>query len=432
MPSTSALAPSPIAASARLAALVPDVSVSRDGPVTVAVGESMESTLRAGTLVANALARGIAVISVLEPVAIYRWNAAGIPLPTDAQEERTRARWRFLERRLRDAAGAHDARVTVNVLRGSVARTIAHAARDLRSPYLVMGLGSHRPLERLLGGDTAARAVHHADCPVLAVTPAFTALPQVVVAGVDFSDVSAHAVRMAVPLLAPGGALHVVHAARPAAAPSDGSDRRLAAFVAGLDLPSHLPVRTAWLEGAPAERLLAYAAEVEAGMLVVGRHGRGMLDRLFVGSVASRVLRGAERAVLVVPEPSPSMRLQLAARRGARVVAVPREEWGSFLDRFSRRFAGRVVSLDTHDPGLALHTQERGSVLFGATWDPAAERVDVILGEQNGRRHLTRAIPAPSGLSSLVAPDGEPYGLHVTHGSGETLLTVVSPAVSRG
>jgi Universal stress protein UspA and related nucleotide-binding proteins len=426
----------------RAAAFGPDVSPSRDGPVTVAVGEAVDTTLRAGALVADALGRGMAVISVIEPVAVYLWNTPGVPITATFEDERTIARWSFLEHRLRAASATgvagseRDLRWSLNVVRGGVARTVAHAARDLRSPYVVMGIGHHRPVDRLLGGETALRAVRHADCPVLAVTTAFTALPRTVVAGVDFSDASAHAVRLALPLLAPGGTLHIVHAWQPGAAfpgqevPLGAAYRRamserLAAFVATLHLPPTLSVRTATLEGAPAERLLAHAVEVNAEMIVVGRQGRNLLERLLVGSVAARVLRSADRAVLVVPDPPPSTRLQLAAHRGATMAGVPREDWASSLERFSRRFAGRMVSLDIYDPEHSLHTQERGSVLFGASFDSAEGQLEIILGEPHGRRrHLTRVIPDASGLSMLVGSNRDEQGLLVTHGSGETLLTV--------
>lgn len=46
---------------------VSDVSPARTGPVTVGVGHAADSTLRAGALVANRLACGMAVISVIEP-----------------------------------------------------------------------------------------------------------------------------------------------------------------------------------------------------------------------------------------------------------------------------------------------------------------------------------------------------------------------------
>lgn len=422
----------------RQAALLPVASAARSGPVTVGVGQAVDSTLRAGALVAHRLGRGIAVISVIEPAAIYLWNSPSVPIPANYEEERSLARWSYLEQQMRAAAGDVPG-WSVEVLWGGVPRTIARAAHDLRAPCIVMGLGRHRPVDRLLGGETALRTVRHADCPVLAVPSNFHALPETIVAGIDFSDASAHAVRAALPLLAPDATLHLVHAWQPvgeldrAGVPYDGRYRhdlpgRIARYVAALGLPAGVTVHTQVAEGRPAHELLAVADRCGADLIVVGRHGRGTLERLLVGSVATRVLRGSTCAVLVVPGPSPSARLELAERRGAGTREVPLAEWASFLDRFSRRFAGRLVALDVNDPPNGLHTEDRGSVLFGTSFDPEERRLEIILGEANGRRrHLTRVIPEPTSLSVLVTAAGEDEGIHVVHGTGETLLRVQTP-----
>ena len=51
--------------------------------------------------------------------------------------------------------------------------------------------------------------------------------------------------------------------------------------------------------GAPSEELVTLAREAEADMLVVGTHGRSGVSRLFLGSVAEKVVRYAPCAVLV-------------------------------------------------------------------------------------------------------------------------------------
>lgn len=421
--------------SARHAALSPDVSTARSGPVTVGVGQAVDGTLRAGALVAHRLGRGIAVISVIEPLAVYLWNPPSVPIPPDYEEERSHARWTFLEDQMRTAATG-GASWSVDVFWGGVPRTVARAAHDLRSPCIVMGLGRHRPVDRLLGGETAVRTVRHADCPVLAVPAAFGALPRTIVAGTDFSDASAHAIRTAMPLFGPDATLHLVHAwqpiaqADPSAASYDADYRaqlpnRFARFVAAVGVPGGTTVRTELMEGRPADRLIAFADERAAELIVVGRHGRGMMERLLVGSVTTRVLRGATCAVFVVPEPVPSVRVELAERRGGATRSIPRDEWTSVLDGFTRRFAGRLVTLDVSDPAGGLHTEERGSVLFGASFDAAERRLEIILGEPHGRRrHLTRVVPNPTVVAMLLTPTGDDDGIHVLHGTGETLLRI--------
>ena len=414
---------------------IPDGSPIHSGPVTVAVGRAVDSTLRAGALVADRLGRGMAVISVIEPVAVYLWNPSAGPIAPDREDDRSRARWSFLEQRMRAAAGNVSA-WPVDVFWGGVPRTVAHAAHDLRSPCIVMGLGRHRPVDRLLGGETALRTVRHANCPVLAVPTSFAAMPRTIVAGTDFSDASAHAIRAALPFFEAGAMLHVVHAWQPVGevdvngSSYDAEYRaslpdRLVRFVASLGLLGSVTVRMEATERRAADGLIALADACKADLIVVGRHGRGALERLLVGSVTTRVLRGATCAVLVVPEPAPSMRLALAERRGGAARSIPTGEWASVLDQFTRRFAGRLVTLDVTDPDGGLHTEERGSALLGASFDPGDGHLDIILGEPHGRRrHLARTIPNPTALAVLRTPTGEEDGIHVQHGIGETLLRV--------
>ena len=426
------VAPTP----ASFAAPRPHGPAVRSGPVTVAVGNEVDSTLRAGAVVAQRFGCGIAVISVIEPVAVYLWNTPGVAVPPNFEEERSLARWGLLEEQMRTFADRNPP-WSMEVLWGSVPRTVARAAHDLRAPCIVMGIGRHQPIDRLLGSETALRTVRHADCPVLAVTPSFVALPETVVVGLDFSDASAHAVRALLPILAPTATVYLVHAWQPSGrhdAASVANDERyrqelpdrIERFVAGLDLPAGVTLRTEVEDGRPAERLLAVADRHHADLLVVGRHGRGLFERLLVGSVATRVLRGASCSVLVVPEPPPSDRVQLAERRGSTMRGVKRDDWRAFLDAFTRRFAGRVVALEATDPSRGFHAQESGFVLFGASFDPPVGRMEIILGEPNGRRrHLTRVISDATNVAAMLGPDGVELGVHIVHGTGDTLLTVL-------
>jgi nucleotide-binding universal stress UspA family protein len=64
-----------------------------------------------------------------------------------------------------------------------------------------------------------------------------------------------------------------------------------------------IPVQHAFLEGDPAEVLIRYAADAGIDLIVMGTHGRTGLQRLLMGSVAEKVLRGAHCSVLVVKMP---------------------------------------------------------------------------------------------------------------------------------
>lgn len=52
--------------------------------------------------------------------------------------------------------------------------------------------------------------------------------------------------------------------------------------------------------GDPAEEILTLAAEVKAGLIIVGTHGRRGMSRLLIGSVAEKIMRKAHCPVLAM------------------------------------------------------------------------------------------------------------------------------------
>jgi universal stress protein A len=71
-------------------------------------------------------------------------------------------------------------------------------------------------------------------------------------------------------------------------------------------LPPGLACRTVVMEGAAAETILGLAEKESADLIVIATHGRTGWRRLAFGSVAEKVIRTANRPVLVVPSPSQS------------------------------------------------------------------------------------------------------------------------------
>lgn len=61
-----------------------------------------------------------------------------------------------------------------------------------------------------------------------------------------------------------------------------------------------VPVETAVIEGSPSREITKYAEENDCDLIVMGTHGRGGIDRLLLGSVAEKVVRGASVPVLTV------------------------------------------------------------------------------------------------------------------------------------
>jgi nucleotide-binding universal stress UspA family protein len=65
------------------------------------------------------------------------------------------------------------------------------------------------------------------------------------------------------------------------------------------ELPEGMEYRIALREGYPPDEICTEAKESGADLIVMGTHGRTGLERVFLGSVAERVIRQAEVPVLV-------------------------------------------------------------------------------------------------------------------------------------
>lgn len=102
---------------------------------------------------------------------------------------------------------------------------------------------------------------------------------------------------------------------------------------------------------------------------------------------------------------------------------LERSEWPGALAEFTRQNAGRASHLEIDDPELGAQPAEDGLPLRGVAYDPADDRLEIMLGDQGaGARHLTHSVTHPIRLD--VAAEPRHAVLRVTHGMGQTLLTV--------
>jgi universal stress protein A len=134
----------------------------------------------------------------------------------------------------------------------------------------------------------------------------------------DFSRASAPALRRSVALAkacrAPLVLLHVMTPPSPfigeSTPPSSfvellrlarrSAKRRLAAALARVKR-ERVGARAILVEGLPASEILSAARRTRADLIVMGTHGRTGVSRLFLGSVAERVVRESRSPVLTVP-----------------------------------------------------------------------------------------------------------------------------------
>lgn len=63
-------------------------------------------------------------------------------------------------------------------------------------------------------------------------------------------------------------------------------------------------VETRLLQGIPAEEVCDFAAKQQADVIVVGTHGRGLVGRMLLGSVAEKIVRSATVPVLTARNPA--------------------------------------------------------------------------------------------------------------------------------
>ncbi len=181
--------------------------------------------------------------------------------------------------------------------------------------------------------------------------------------GVDFSESSLEAARWAARVMAPDAELVLVHAIQLPEPPSflrgrypsreqlidlarTGAEQRLR------ELAQSIATGLIWTEvpiGRADEELVRVAAEYEADLIVIGRHGErpGIWERL--GGTAERVLSHSSVPVLVVSgTPSARPRAILAAVDGSDVSAAVVDHARSIV----RRFDGRATLLYVIPPNV--------------------------------------------------------------------------------
>jgi nucleotide-binding universal stress UspA family protein len=187
---------------------------------------------------------------------------------------------------------------TTTVLEGTPAAAIVEFVRAQGADCIVLGTHGRHGLALGVLGSVTDVVVRTSPVPVIVLRAqtVFSATGPIAVA-IDDSAASARAAQVALEMArALGVGLHLMHVAT-----GDGADvpeaARTVERAANADgLATAVEVR----RGAAAVALLAGARECGAMLLATGTHGRVGLGRLLLGSVAERLIRGADMPVLVV------------------------------------------------------------------------------------------------------------------------------------
>jgi nucleotide-binding universal stress UspA family protein len=271
-------------------------------------GESADGAARVASLLARRLGVPLRAIAVMQPTTLIGdgYSETYVPTPEDIEA---------IKAALLDAViaqlgrcGVHDCDPAFRI--GVTISEIASVAQALGASLIVVGLGSHRIIDRALGGETALHLAQVAATPVLAVPADATTIPHRALVALDFSPTSLLAARTVANFMQPGDVLHVVHVVAPedfaphARATDSGDDSgvaRLAQAAAWLRMATHAGIDASQITGDPARALLERAREIDADLIALGSHGYGIWKRLLLGSVASKIIRLSPRAVLVAP-----------------------------------------------------------------------------------------------------------------------------------
>jgi nucleotide-binding universal stress UspA family protein len=258
------------------------------------------------------------VISVVQPQAIPV-HAVHVPTLEKIQE--------YEQQQAREAIADAEQRlqreglvVSTAVPMGNAAAEIIRAADDFDADLIVVGSQGLTGLEGFLVGSVARNVARHARRPVLVGRAPQNDVQQIVVA-TDGSEQAAAAVRWAAKLPLPKTAqVTVVHVLRPPWAytrfmPVDESiqqvvgdlqeksvkyGRNLTAAAAEQLAVQGRATQTEVREGDPATEILRLAEECRADLIIAGARGASLIQGLFVGSVADRLLQQARCSLLIV------------------------------------------------------------------------------------------------------------------------------------
>jgi nucleotide-binding universal stress UspA family protein len=396
----------------------------------------------AARLLADRLGLQLEVVTVLEPRVIYG-VALGRPpsyLPEVDEARRANREDAVMNYIARFSGGATP--VPMHVRFGAIAEEIATVARERAATLVVVGASPHQRVNRIVGGERAVQVLRSSSCPVLSVPPGLTALPQHIVVAVDFAPASVRAAQTALLLLADGGTLTLLHALSPLLSDAplrDATGRDPATAVQTMFerlrdelrpyVPENVMIETRVTTADAVDGIVTCASAIGADLIAVGTHGPRLLERLFVGSVASSVVHAAAQPVLAVPAPPAAEALEFWLRiAGTATTARPRD-WKAALDGFTRRNTGQRVSVEIDDPALGAQMLGRGCTLNGVTFDRHDKRVEIMVGDSSyPRRHLMHSVPDVESIAMTVDDLGH-EALELRHGYGHTLVVVGRPNV---
>jgi len=110
---------------------------------------------------------------------------------------------------------------------------------------------------------------------------------------------------------------------------------------------------------------------------------------------------------------------------------IPREQWMTFLDSFSRQHERWRVNVEVVTDGLGAHREVREKRLIGVSADLKSRdssTISIIAGDRSDD-HVNHIINGPTRVALEETEEGAQKGLRIEAADGETtLLLFRSPA----
>ena len=391
----------------------------------------------AARLMSEAHEMRVQVVSVLEPLLMPAMVPHELLDPIDADAQRARILGKRVRAQMKQAS-ATERNWSLRILHGVPAEAIGQIAQEQDASLIITGLSKHGLLDRIVGGETAARVVQLSRVPLLAVSPDIKRSPMRVVVAMDLDPMHLDELTRVLKMFEPAASVTCVHVKPHEEFPGSESPAFARAYEAAVAQSfeetakaiSKVPGLRAdlvRLNGQPAAELLRYAEYARAELIVLGLRRHYGLRRLLGGDVALKVLRSANCSVLVVPErvkPAATSNITGKLEQPVTLTSYDPTMWPSQLKQFTQRNAGRHATLEVDGGAIGAMLQVVDLPFIGADYDHRDGRVDILLGDFTGSdRHFSRSISSPDSISILKGSNDRDSVLCVSYEGGQTLLT---------
>lgn len=213
-------------------------------------------------------------------------------------------------------ASSHGANPTVSVTRGGTAFQLVHEAEKIGADLLVVGAHGQHSIMSGFVGTTAEQLIQRFGGDVLMVRTVPEASYDRILVAVALGPKSRFVVQSAVALSAVAK-IHVAHAFEPPPDPNEVSldtdtksvanyhrntrqqaAMRLSELLEQSDVPAERHLETILRQGKPTDVIQNAAAQLEVGVIAVGRN-QSVLEQLFLGSATSDLVRTTSSDILV-------------------------------------------------------------------------------------------------------------------------------------